>query len=78
MKKRIFDELSTKQKIGAIHDFGRFIGDFSENEIRYSLFLMSSYYLEVRKTLKGDISEINSYNTLDELHQTIREITSAA
>lgn len=78
MKKRIFDKLSTEQKIEAIHDFGRFIGDFSENNIRYSLFLMSSYYLELRRNPDKDISEINTYNTIDELHQALGELVSAA
>lgn len=78
MKKRIFDELSTEQKIGAIHDFGHFIGDFSENNIKYSLFLMSSYYIEVRRSSDEGVSEINTYNTIDELHQTLGELASAA
>lgn len=78
MKKRIFDELPHNLKIEAIHDFGRFIGDFTENSIAYSLFLMPSYYLEIRRKNSGDIAEINTYDTLEELHQNIKDISTAA
>lgn len=78
MKKRIFDELPLGLKIEAIHDFGSFIGDFSENGISYSLFLMSSYYLEIRYNTNARISEINTYNSLSDLHESINEMTPAA